>query len=60
MKRETRTVVLVLAALAVIGCVVAGGAMAAFVVAVDGLGGNDAWSEDALPERQLPQRIHVS
>ncbi len=54
MKRETRTVVLVLAALAVIGCVVAGGAMAAFVVAVDGLGGNDAWSEDALPERQLP------
>lgn len=54
MKRETRTVVLVLAAVATVGCLVAGGAMAVFMLAANGLGANASWSEDALPERELP------
>jgi hypothetical protein len=53
-KRETRTVLLVLAALGLVGCLVAGGAMAVFAFAVEGLGPSEAWSEDAVPERELP------
>lgn len=54
MKRETRTVLLVVAALGVAGCVVAGGAMALFMSVIDGFAGDQSWSADALPERELP------
>lgn len=59
MTKSTRTVLLVIAALTVIGCLVTGGIMFAVVSFADGLGGTDAWSEKAIPERDLPQLFGV-
>lgn len=55
MTKSTRTVVMVIAALAVLGCLATGGLMFAFISFADGLGGDEQWSAHAIPERDLPQ-----
>ncbi|MFT3713494.1 MAG: hypothetical protein QM817_38040 [Archangium sp.] len=54
MTSSTRTVLLVVAALTVIGCLVTGGIMVAFVSFADSFGGDDKWKPDAIAERDLP------
>ncbi len=59
MKKDTKTVVLVLAALAGVGCLVAGGVTFALVSAAASFGGTGEWSADAVPERELPALFGV-
>jgi len=54
MQRSTKTVLAVLAALFVLGCLGTGAVLFAFAKFADGLGGDGQWSEDSVPERDLP------
>lgn len=54
MTRSTRTVLLVLLGLFGFGCLGASVISVLLVRAVDDFGGSTEWSEDALPERELP------
>ena len=59
MTKSTRTVLLVLLGLTVFGCLGAAGLTALLVHAANGFGGSGEWSEDGLPERELPATFAV-
>ena len=59
MTKSTRTVLLVLLGLTVFGGLGAAGLTALMVQAVNGFGGTDEWTEDGLPERELPATFGV-
>lgn len=52
--KSTRTVLIVIVALFVVGTCVTGGLMLALFSFTDGLGGDDKWSSTAIAERDLP------
>ena len=59
MTKSTRSVLLVLLGLVVFGFLGAGAVAALLVHAVDGFAGSSDWSEDAVPERDLPDVFGV-
>lgn len=59
MTKSTRTVLLVLLGLTVLGGLGAAGLTSLMVYAVNGFGGTGEWSEDGLPERELPATFGV-
>ena len=59
MTKSTRTVLLVLLGLTVLGGLGAAGLTSLMVYAVNGFGGTGEWTEDGLPERELPATFGV-